>query len=255
MRKAIAAAVYALTCASGSAAMAQDSDWDFFEDPDRALTQAGVEYAGGQAIAAQCLDGALSLVIMGLPESPEMLRMQATREDGRSAAQIWLPLAEPGTYRSTSPGREARFMRGGGDYSVRTGDGAGTAVSATFDLPPQSANLDRVLTACGWALEDDRDLLPEATVSLDPTGPRYEAPPYRPPPVPEREISCIVRDMQLRDCRADHPPYENTRRYRDLRRFVQGSVVYALPGTTPADSEGSVYHVIASNQVLIMVNR
>ena len=255
MRKVIAAAVCALACAAGTAAVAQDSDWDFFEDPDRALTQAGVEYAGGQAIAAQCLDGALTLVLTGLPESPEMLRMQATRGDGRSAAQIWLPLAEAGTYRSTSPGREARFMQGGGDYSVRTGDDADIAVSATFDLPPQSANLDRVLTACGWALEDERDLLPEATVTLDAHGPRYQAPPYRPPPVPEREISCIVRDMQLRDCRADHPLYANTRRGQDLIRFVRGQRVYALPGTDPAAAEGSVYHVIASNQVLVLVNR
>ncbi|MDP3378070.1 MAG: hypothetical protein Q8S53_06870 [Brevundimonas sp.] len=254
MKTAIAAAVCAVLCSAGQAA-AQDSDWDFFEDPARELTQAAVQYAGGQTIAAQCLQGGLTLVITGLPEGTEMLRMSATRADGRSADQIWLPLAEAGTYRSTSPGREARFMRGGGAYDIRTTESAPASVSATFDLPSLSANLDRVLTACGWALEDDRDLLPEATVTIDPPGRRYQAPPYRPPPVPEREVSCIVRNMQLRDCRADHPPYANTGRARSLIRFIGGSLVYALPGTDPAAAEGSVYRVIANNQVLIMVNR
>lgn len=253
MKTAIAAAAVCVVLCSAGQAAAQEDDWEFAEDPAQELTLAAVRYEGGQMILAQCQSGALTLAVTGLPESPEMLRLAATRADGRAANQIWIPLDGSGVYRSTSPGREARFMRGGGAYTVRTAVGARTAVSATFDLPSQSANLDRVLTTCGWALEDERDLLPEATVTLDRPRGGYRPPPYRPPPAPEREISCIVREMRLRDCRPDHPPYAGTRRAESLMRDVEGKRVFALPGTDPAAAEGSVFHVIASNQLLILV--
>ncbi|MBL0948996.1 hypothetical protein [Brevundimonas sp.] len=254
MKTAIAAAVCAVLCSTGQAA-AQEDDWEFAEDPAEELTVAAARYEGGQMIVAQCRRGGLTLVVTGLPESPQMLRLSATRADGRAAEQIWISAGAAGAYRSTAPGREARFMRGGGAYTVRTAAGARTPVSATFDLPTQSANLDRVLTACGWTLEDERDLLPEATVTLDRPRGGYRPPPYRPPAVPEREISCVVREMTLRDCRTDHPPYAEEPRAISMIEYLEGKQVYALPGTDPAAAEGSVYHVIANNQVLILVNR
>lgn len=255
MKMAVVASLCALTCAAGQAAPVHDDDWEFVEDPAQELTLAAVRYDGGQSIIAQCQRGRLVLVLTGLPEGEEMLRLGATRADGRATAQRWTPVGGPGTYRSVTPGREVRFLRGGGAYVVRSAVGAATPVNATFDLPGQSANLDRVLTACGWALEDDRDLLEEADVFLDRPSARREPPPYRVPSVPEREVSCVVREMRLRDCRSDHPPSARTANTRSLLRAVQGEEIHVPIGADPAAAEGKVFRVIASNQLLVMVYR
>lgn len=239
---------------------AEDDDWEFQENPAQRTSVASVQYEGGQMIALQCREGALRLVMAGLPESSGQLSLGATRADGRRTEQIWVSGA-PGAYRSASPGRDARFLRGGGAFSVRTEPGASTVINATFDLPTRSANLDRVLTACGWALEDDRDLLEEAyEVSLD--RPRRNRAvqadsrrPYRAPAHPEREVSCIVRERRLTECRADHPPSARTSEVRSLLSAVRGKTVYVAEGVDPAVAEGKVFHAIASNMLLIVVTR
>ena len=255
MKLAVAASLCALACTAGQAVPVQDDDWEFAEDPAQELTLAAVRYDGGQSIIAQCQQGRLVLLLTGLPEGEEMLRLAATRADGRAVAQRWTPVGGPGMYRSVTPGREARFLRGGGAYVVRSAVGAAATVSATFDLPAQSANLDRVLTACGWALEDDRDLLEEADVTLDPRSTRRPPPPFRVPPVPEREVSCVVREMRFRDCRSDHPPSASTSNTRSLIRAVQGEIAHVPIGAAPDAAEGQVFRVIASNQLLIVVSR
>ena len=255
MKLAVAASLCALACAGGQAAPVEDDDWELVEDPAQELTLAAVRYDGGQSILAQCQRGRLVLLLTGLPESEEMVLVAATRADGRATTQRWTPVVGPGTYRSVTPGREARFLRGGGAYVVRSAVGAATAINATFDLPGQSANLDRVLTACGWALEDDRDLLEEADVTIAPRSSRRPPPPFRVPSVPEREVSCVVRETRLRECRADHPPSANTSNTRSLIRAVQGEIAHVPIGADPASAEGKVFRVIASNQLLIMVRR
>ncbi len=255
MKMAVVASLCALVCGAGQAAPVHDDDWELVEDPAQELTLAAVRYDGGQSIIAQCQRGRLMLFLAGLPEGEEMLLLTATRADGRAGAQRWTPVVGPGTYRSVTPGREARFLRGGGSYVVRSAIGAATTVNATFDLPGQSANLDRVLTACGWALEDDRDALEEAVVFLDRPSPRRAPPPFRVPSVPEREVSCVVREMRFRDCRADHPPSARTPNTRSLIRAVQGKVAHGPIGADPAAAEGKVFRVIASNQLLVVVYR
>lgn len=255
MKLAVAASLCALACAGGQAAPVEDDDWELVEDPAQEMTLAAVRYDGGQSILAQCQRGRLVLLLTGLPESEEMVLVAATRADGRATTQRWTPVVGPGTYRSVTPGREARFLRGGGAYVVRSAVGAATAINATFDLPGQSANLDRVLTACGWALEDDRDLLEEADVTIAPRSSRRPPPPFRVPSVPEREVSCVVRETRFRECRADHPPSANTSNTRSLIRAVQGEIAHVPIGADPASAEGKVFRVIASNQLLIMVRR
>lgn len=254
MKRLLTVALCAVLCAGPAAAMPQDDDWELTEDPAQQLTMAAVRYEGGQAIIAQCQRGRLVVLIAGLPEGEEILRLAATRPDGRTAAQVWIPVAAAGAYRSATPGREARFMRGGGAYVVRSATDVPAVVNGTFDLPAQSANLDRVLTACGWALDDDRDLLDEAHVTLDRPS-RRGPPPYRAPSVPEREVSCVVREMRLRDCRADHPPSQRTSNTRSLVRAVEGEEIHVATGADPATAEGKVFRVIASNQLLVVVSR
>ena len=252
MKRMLVAALCAPLCVGLGAAAPQDDAWEFAEDAAQELTVAAVRYDGGQMIVAQCRRGGLTLVVAGLPASAEMLRLAASRSDGRAADQVWLSAGAPGAYRSASPGRDARFLRGGGSFAVRPAADAPAAVSGDFDLPAESGNLDRVLTACGWALEDDRDLLPEAEVLLDRPRRGREPPAYRPPAAPEREVSCIVREMRLRDCRADHPPYAGSPGAASLLRDVEGRQVFAPIGADPAGAEGKVFHVIASNQLLVV---
>ncbi len=254
MTKGFLAAAALMMLTAPSIASAQDDDWEFQEDPARKLSVAAVRYEGGQMIVLQCEDGRLRLAVTGLPQSDAQIHLTGTRADGRSAEQVWAPIA-PGVYRSASPGRDARFLRGGGVYAMRAGPDATTALSANFDLPSESENLDRVLTACGWALEDDRDLLEEAEeVQLDPPrrGRGPDAWPYRPPANPEHEVSCIVRGMRLRDCRADHPAYVRNDHVRSLIRSTEGRKVYVVEGVDASATEGKVFHVIASNMLLLV---
>lgn len=255
MKRVLAAALAVGLCAGQAAA--QDDDWEFQEDAAQGVSVAAVRYDAGQMIVVQCRQGTLTTAVTGLPPSAEPLRFAATRADGRRAAQIWVSVGTPDGYRSVSPGRDARFLRGGGTYVVRTGPDAPAAVNGTFDLPSQSANLDRVLTACGWTLEDDRDLLAEADeIFLDrPRRGRAEARPYRPPAIPEREVSCVVREMRLRDCRADHPAYARTSDARSLIRSVEGRRVYVADGVDAVATDGKVFHVMASHQLLVVVHR
>jgi hypothetical protein len=253
----IAAAITLLGLVLGPAPAwaASDDDWELALDPRQELTMAAVRYEGGQAIVAQCQRGRLVVMIAGLPPQEGRLNLTATRTDGRSTSQIWAPVAGPGVFRSASPAREARFMRGGGAYTIRSATEAGAPAIATFDLPAQSANLDRVLTDCGWALQDDRDLLEEADVTLDPPSARSDRPAYRLPSVPEREVSCVVRETRFQDCRADHPPSQRTSNTRSLIRAVQGERAYVPLGADPQSAEGKVFRIIASNQLLVVVSR
>jgi hypothetical protein len=250
-----AAIIFSLALCLAPAWAVSDDDWELAHDPSQELTIAAVRYEGGQAIVAQCQRGRLVVMITGLPPQEDLLRLTAKRADGRSSTQIWAPVAGPGAYRSASPAREARFMRGGGAYTVRSAAEASASALATFDLPAQSANLDRVLTDCGWALEDDRDLLDDADVTLDPPSARSERPTYRLPSVPEREVSCIVRETRFQDCRADHPPSQRTSNTRSLIRAVQGERAYVPLGADPQSAEGKVFRIIASNQLLVVVSR
>jgi hypothetical protein len=255
-------AVVALTAALGVAgtALAEDDDWEFQEDAAQGVSVAAVRYDAGQMIVVQCRRGGLTVVLTGLPPSSEPLSMTATRSDGRRVNQTWVSAGAPGAFRSVSPGRDARLMRGGGAYAVQTAEGASHAVRATFDLPTQSASLDRVLNACGWALEDDRDLLAEAgEIRLDRPTWRNRRERARPPTPPrglaEHEVSCIVSEMRLQQCRADHPPSATVSHVESLLRTVEGREVYVEEGVDPLATEGKVFHAEASNQLLIVANR
>ncbi|HRJ65041.1 MAG TPA: hypothetical protein PLR59_11910, partial [Brevundimonas sp.] len=163
MRLTLIAALCAFACAGPTAAIAQDEDdWEFQHEASLNQTVAAVRYDAGVAIVVQCRDRALSAALIGMPAGVGGLEVQARRVDGRTDLQTWAPGPQPGILMSTVPARDIRFMRGGGLYSVRTADGAPRALRTNFDLPTQSANLDRVLSACGWDLTDDRDQLTRA---------------------------------------------------------------------------------------------
>ncbi len=276
MNRAWTAGLAAASLGVAGAAQAQDDDWEFAEDAGQRLSVAAARYDGGSAIIAQCRDGALTLVMAGLPQATEPVDFAATRADGRRDVQTWAPApGSPGAYRSANPARDIRFMRGGGAYVIRTAEGEATRFGGTFDLPTQTANLDRVLTACGWPLSDDRDGLALAgDISLtDPeAGPGRRRMPTRrgatsraprreiepplaagtPPPAAEQTVSCVIRGMHLRECRAAHPGSAND--LADTVRWHEGRQVWATGDAPASDLEGRAVYFSVST-ILIPVAR
>lgn len=268
MRRTLITVLCAALSGAGAAA-AQDDDWEFQEDAARGIAVAAARYEAGQMIVVQCREGALTAVLTGLPEAAESLQLNAARADGRADRQTFLPAGAPGAYRSSLPGRDVRFMRGGGAYTVRTAEGAATAFRGVFDLPGQSANLDRVLTACGWAVTDERDQIaraPDGTSLVDPDArPRRPtrrgattrarrqeiALPPRPDPPAEHQASCIVRALRLTECRREHPSgAEDPAVVRGLA-LLDGLQVY---GVEAVEAEGKVLYP-GGGSPLIVVTR
>jgi hypothetical protein len=258
MKRLLTAALCAVLGAGAATAAPQDDDWEFQEDPAQHLMVAAVRYEAGAAIIVQCRAGALTAVLVGLTPSDSGLELRAARSDGRRDTQVWATAGAPGAFRSETAARDVRFMRGGGSYSLRTPEGAPTALRADFDLPGQSANLDRVLTGCGWALTDDRDLIarvgsevslsdPNASPSRRRRGSgrsragssgRPEMPPGPTAPAPaESQVSCIIRALRLTECRPDHPPAPDARSRAEGLEWLKDRQVYAPDG---AETEGRV---------------
>jgi hypothetical protein len=257
MKSTLFAALCAVLCAGPTLAHAQDEDdWEFQHEPSLNQTVAAVRYDAGVAIIVQCRDRALSAALIGMPAGVGGIEVQARRGDGRTDVQTWVPGPQPGILMSTVPARDIRFMRGGGLYSIRTADGASRALRTNFDLPTQSANLDRVLSACGWGLTDDRDQLaragraevsfrdPDAPPPRErprgrgaraglPEAPTPAGPPVQQLPVAELQISCVLQDLKLTGCRFDLPAAATAPDAGRTLRRVEGGQMYALEGATP----------------------
>lgn len=231
-------------------AFAQDDDWEFQQDAARKLSVAAVRYDDGKAIIARCQDGDLKLVVVGLPEmTGSAVYLESQRADGRQDVQAWNPQSSAGPEALSSgvPARDIRFLRGGGAWVLKTRVGAERPMRVTFDLPSQSANLDRVLTQCQRGLQDDRDALPRAdTRYRSATTPSRNAKPSGPARggqlVGVADISCIVRDLRFADCRTDYERpqgagqdalrHQNGRRLEgEDRNALEGAVVYVTSVT------------------------
>jgi len=181
-----------------------EDDWEFAHDPEKKLSVAMVRYEEGTALMAQCQAGALRLALTGLPGTSDPSRtLTVARSDGAADVQTYDVVAQ--NLLSKTWARDARFLRTTGSVQVRTTSGASQPFSASFELPAQHRNLDQVLTACGYSLENDRDQLPRADEAMRLT------PPPRKLTTGGRsgssvEISCIVQSGRLEGCRSDHHP-------------------------------------------------
>lgn len=183
------------------AAQEAEDDWEFAEDTARGLTVAMVRYEGGQAIVAQCENGILKNALVGLPAMAEPhYTVQARRGDGRTDIQQWGATPGQTVFISDSASRSLRFMRGGGSFEI-TAEPGSAAIRANFDLPSESTNLDRVLTACGRPIQDDRDTIPVVRDILIQISRSAVLGAQTSPARPTIEISCLTRNRELRDCR------------------------------------------------------
>jgi len=184
------------------AAAQTGDDWEFAEDAARNLSVAAVRYDGGQAIIVQCSAGELKVALQGFPQRQgPSYRLRAERADGVTDVQTW-DVAAGRTWFSAAPARDARFLRTGGALKLHSDDAQASPVSATFELPAEHGNIDRVLTACGYTLTNERDTLARAPMMLavvsSDSGSTAGAPGR------SMEVSCIVRRDVYRDCRVDH---------------------------------------------------
>lgn len=266
-------------CAPGLAA-AQDDDWEFGEDAARQMSVASVRYDGGKAVVVQCEAGALKVVIVGLPASTAPERhLDASRTDGRRDHQGWFAPVGQTAFTSTVSGRDARFLRGGGMFDLRSSEGeAGTPLRASFDLPTENANLDRVLSACGYPVTDERDLLERASPdlkteyqaehendrpriqsrsrSVSQPGSRSRQGPPPPPSAPRpADTSCLVRAAEYVDCRVEHAPVGP--QAAGPVAFLQRLNGVKLEATSASANEGRVVYLGANGGVvpLIVVER
>ena len=233
--------VVTVGAAHGPLAMAQtDDDWAFAQDASKHLTVAEVRYTSGHAIIVQCAGEELKIGLTGLPPTTRASRLLgATRADGATDTQSWL-VGEDGTLISALPARDARFMRVGGKMQFRSTSGQASPIEASFDLPTQHANLDRVLTACGYPLQDDRDALPRAAPDLrllrTPQAGDIGGRPGR-----SLEMSCIIQGGAYGQCRADH--LLKGQSARDARRDATGRNGSRLHPDDMAANEGKVAYI------------
>ena len=253
MSQALLVGLIGLTLFNGQTFVPGDDDWEYAEDPARSLSIAAVRYDDGKAVIARCQSGELKLVIVGLPAAGVGPReFDATRADGRTDRESWTAEAD-GTLVSNAVGRDSRFVRGGGLYQLRSSAGQASPMRVAFDLPTQNASVDRVITNCGWALEDDRDIIPRAPLTL--TRP---APASQPSARIRRELqtapiswivdlSCVVRDLKLAECRTDHQLPLGDDNGAVAIRDTEGQ---AWTGVEAAAAEGTVVFITFTTQTI-----
>jgi hypothetical protein len=235
---------------SGTALAQDPDDWDYGEDPSKGLSAAMVEYDGGRTIVVECSAGDLSVAIVGLPAHPsEGLRMDARRADGRSSRTVWT--SRPGEVRiADTPGRTARLLRGGGPLELASRPGETPALRAQFERPSANAQVDRVLTACGRAIADDRDTLPDGSEYVAdlmwarPIGERLSA------RSPDRggdrraEISCVIDAGRLRACQLEQELPSPSGYGRAAVAAAEGRVVNL---TDAGAAQGTVLHLVLTS--------
>lgn len=155
MACAVLGAALALSALPAGAQTADD--WDLREDPARKLTLATLEFEGAPTLAVRCLDGTLSVLAARLPAAlPGANTMEMTVGD-RSPGLSWRPIGDGHTAYHAAPQIAARDLRRGGALILRAVGDDGRLRRFDLTAPAASANVGRVLQACGQAVADPRD--------------------------------------------------------------------------------------------------
>jgi hypothetical protein len=235
--KMIVAAAVGLFALAGAAQSQETDDWEYGEDAGRKMTAAVTRYDSGHAFVVQCVDQALTVLITGIPGPDEgLVWLDVVRADGRRDRLPW-NRAAGGSLRAEAGGRTARLMRGGCVIQVRGGEAA-TPVRAAFELPSESQNLEKVLTACGAEAPGNRDDLAvfEGEVgAVDWSRATANALPQGAEGAVWARGSCLIGPaLTLTQCRVDDVSPNGGRLADGLIREMEGATV------TPADGEVAV---------------
>lgn len=209
-------AALAVLLAAAAPAMAQEAgdDWDLTVDEAQGVTLATVGYSSGQAVAVRCLNGELDVLVSGLPPMDgASRRIEATYRDGRTEVGGWFTANDGSLVFSPAPGLDARRLRQGGPLQLSVALESPTTSPLrryALDLPAHSANLDRVLDACGAGGPDPRDDLVRWNQPVDMTDLwRRQPAPFYPEAAAHlgagfATFSCIVAEGgRLTDCRTE----------------------------------------------------
>lgn len=253
MKLIVAAAVAACILTPAVVQAQEADDWEYGEDLEKGIAAAVSRYDTGQAIVVQCRAGELSVVVQGLELGEGRRDVRVARAGGRRDDQPWRAVASTAGG-AEMPGRAARMLRGGGAVQFRTLEGSPSA-RLGLELPAQSANLDRVLTACGRPLEDERDAFPVFLGEVDRASaqralnrrdlrtPGTEGP-------AAAEITCIVGDdLRLRDCLVHQSLPVGAMFGVEMAERMTGVLV------VPADGQaapGTVYHQAGTNMLVVV---
>lgn len=174
MRAALVSLIVAFAASSASARQAASDDWNLSADQGRNLMLATVAYSSGQTIAVRCQDGTLDVIVTGLPALEGRTRFLETSFGDRPAERgPWAAAADGTSVLSMSPVPTARRLRAGGPVKLSVAVDAandGPLRQYAFDLPAESASLDRLLDSCGVPTSDARDDLPRWTPARGSTG-------------------------------------------------------------------------------------
>lgn len=161
--RAIASLIVALTASSANAQDVTD-DWALTADQGRNLMLATAAYSTGQTIAVRCQAGTLDVLVTALPVVAGQMRFVETTVGERPPESAsWFSGEAGAAILSSAPGPTARALRAGGRLQLSVAldtENDGPMRQYAFDLPGQSASLDRVLDACNTPKTDARDDLP-----------------------------------------------------------------------------------------------
>jgi len=222
-------------------ALAQDAgdDWDLREDPARKLTLATLEYEGAPTLAVRCLDGDLSVMATRLPTPLTGANTMEMIVAERSPGLSWRPIGDGRTAYHAAPDIAARDLRRGGPVTLRVIGEGGRIQRYDLSAPAASANVGRVLQACGRALSDPRDDLRR----LDPRGVTWlqRGRPEFPTAAASRGIetgevvsSCIVNGRGgLDDCRLESETPKDAGFAAAAAQGRQGARLALADGSSP----------------------
>lgn len=192
----------ALTLGSPAASRITD-DWDYGEDPARALVIAAVTFENF-GVAVRCMEGSLSVVVSGLPVASGQRRLLYSMAGGPEAESLWVSANDSTSAFALWPRSVATAMSRGGRLTVAARDGEETRRYAV-ELPASNRSIGRVFEACGHELDPSRP--DEAPAGEDFSGLVWAKPPEISYPGRARyeqglaAIQCYVRaNGGLRDC-------------------------------------------------------
>lgn len=204
MRSVICGGAAALMLAAGPALAQDGDDWDFGVDPARDVAVAAVTFENF-GVAVRCMNGALSVVMSGLPVGSGERYIGLSVDDGPEDETVWVSGPNSNTIFAVWPRHFARVLARGGRLGLRAYEGDQVSRYAV-DLPPSPSAVDQVFQACGETLETARSA-PRAESFAGLEWIRRPSPSF-----PGRAryatglaaLTCTARrDGGLRDCRAE----------------------------------------------------
>lgn len=179
-------------------------DWGFLADPARNVAVAFVDYSSGVSLTVDCMNGVLITGIRGLSAvAPSSLLFDRQRNNGQVEVSLWRATPAGDGLINTSA-RDARSFREGGSLALAANPQTDPPTRIQLDLPSESANLDRVLTACGLALVNPIDDAPSVgdLLARIPLIEVPEAVTRRHDQI-QIDIDCLIADTRLTACQSE----------------------------------------------------